>query len=124
MVRMSLLGLRDVANIDVSFRLSPMSPSLQFKVEEVATFCRRNHIRKLALFGSVLRADFRADSDVDVLVEFENGHVPGLIGLAGMEQELSVLFGRKADLNTPRFFRGALRRRVLAESEVHYVSRG
>ena len=103
-----------------------MKAKLPIAVSEVrlVQFCQRHHIRKLAFFGSILRKDFRADSDVDVLVEFEQHHVPGLIGLAGMEQELSELFGRKADLNTPRFFRGALRRRVLAESQVHYVSRG
>ena len=103
-----------------------MKAKLPIEISEarLVQFCQRHHIRKLAFFGSILRKDFRADSDVDVLVEFEPDHVPGLIGLAGMEQELSALLGRKADLNTPGFFRSALRRRVLAESQVHYVSRG
>ena len=84
-------------------------------------FCRRHHVRKLALFGSVLRGDFGPDSDVDVLVEFESGHVPGLIGLAGLELELSKLFGgRKVDLNTPGFFRPSIRKRILEEAVVQY----
>ncbi len=84
-------------------------------------FCRRHHIRRLALFGSVLRADFGSDSDVDVLVEFEPGQVPGFIGLAGMELELSgMLGGRKVDLNTPGFFNPELRKRILEEAVVQY----
>ena len=87
----------------------------------IAEFCRRNHITRLALFGSVLREDFRSDSDVDVLVEFERGYVPGFFGVARLERELSELLnGRKADLRTPqdlsRYFRG----QVLASAEVQY----
>jgi uncharacterized protein len=63
-------------------------------------FCERNHIRKLSLFGSVRTPRFRTDSDLDVLVEFDPGHVPGLITLAGMEIELSEKLGRKVDLRT------------------------
>ena len=69
--------------------------------EVVSDFCRRHHIRRLSLFGSVLRDDFRPESDVDVLVEFEPSNVPGFFGLFEMEQELSKALGRKADLNTP-----------------------
>ncbi len=88
---------------------------------DVESFCRRHHVRTLAFFGSVLREDFRPDSDIDVLVEFETGHVPGFIGLAGMELELSqILGGRKVDLNTPGFFRPSLRERILQEAEVLY----
>ena len=61
---------------------------------------QRHHIRQLSLFGSVLREDFRPDSDVDFLVEFEPEHIPGLIRLAGMEIELSEIIGRQADLRT------------------------
>ena len=87
----------------------------------IAEFCRRNHITRLALFGSVLRDDFRPDSDVDVLVEFEAGHVPGFFGIARLERELSKLLnGRKVDLRTPqdlsRYFRG----KVVATAEVQY----
>lgn len=71
--------------------------------EEIAAFCRRHHIRRLSFFGSVLRDDFRLDSDVDVLVEFEPGKGPGFFRLAAMEEELSPLLGgRKVDLRTPR----------------------
>ena len=88
---------------------------------ELQQFCRRNHIRKLALFGSVLRDDFGPNSDVDVLVEFEPEHVPGLIGLAGMELALSQLLGgRKVDLNTPGFFNPALRKHIMEEAVVQY----
>ncbi len=89
--------------------------------ERLAEFCRRNHIRRLALFGSVLRGDFRPDSDVDVLVEFEPDHVPGL-GFFALEYELSALLGRKVDLNTPNFLSPYFRRQVLAEAEVQYVA--
>ena len=90
--------------------------------EQITEFCRRHHIRKLALFGSVLRDDFRPDSDVDVLVEFEPDHLPGLIGFAGMELELSQLLGgRKVDLNTPQFLSPYFRDEVLEEAEVQYV---
>jgi len=88
---------------------------------KIAEFCRRNHIRRLALFGSVLRQDFNPDSDVDVLVEFEPGHVPGL-ALIRMQDELSALLGgRQVDLVTPKFLHPRIRDRVLAEMEVQYV---
>lgn len=70
--------------------------------ERIAAFCRRHHIRKLAFFGSVLREDFRSNSDVDVLVEFESGFVPGLEFFA-LENKLSEILGRKVDLNSPGF---------------------
>src|SRR5215467_12027194 len=77
--------------------------------EFLKAFCERNHIRKLSLFGSVLTPRFRPDSDLDVLVEFDAGHVPGLVTLAGMEMDLSEALGRQVDLRTPedlsRYFR-------------------
>ena len=89
---------------------------------KIADFCRRHHIRKLSLFGSVLRDDFRPDSDVDVLVEFVEGKSPGLIRLAGMELELSeMLDGRKVDMNTPRCLSRYFRDRVRREAEVQYA---
>lgn len=89
--------------------------------DKIADFCRRHHICKLAVFGSVLHGDARPDSDLDVLVEFEPGHVPGL-AFFGMEQELSELLGRKVDLNTPQFLSPYFRDEVLLEAEVQYVA--
>jgi uncharacterized protein len=89
--------------------------------DKIADFCRRHHIRKLAVFGSVLHGDSRPDSDLDVLVEFEPGHVPGL-AFFGMEQELSELLGRKVDLNTPQFLSRYFRDEVLAEAKVQYAA--
>lgn len=87
--------------------------------DAIAEFCRRNHIRRLALFGSVLRDDFRPDSDIDVLVEFEPGRVPGL-ALIRMQEELAALLGHSIDLVTPKFLNRHIRQRVLAEMEVQY----
>jgi len=87
---------------------------------QIADFCRRHHIRRLAFFGSILRDDFGPESDVDVLVEFEPGHVPGLAFLS-MEEELSEILRRKVDLNTSGFLSPYFRDRVLAEAEVQYV---
>ncbi len=89
--------------------------------EKLAEFCRRNHILRLSFFGSVLRDDFRPDSDVDVLVEFEPGHVPGLITLAGMELEISGVLGRKVDMSTPQFLSRYFRNEVIAEAESQYA---
>ena len=89
--------------------------------DKIADFCRRNHIRKLSLFGSVLREDFRPESDVDVLVEFEPGHVPGFFRLFDMEEELSSLFeGRKVDLRTAQDLSRYFRDEVLANAQVQY----
>ena len=89
---------------------------------EIAGFCRRNHIRRLYLFGSALRDDFGPESDVDVLVEFETGHVPGFFRLFDMEAELSTLFGgRKVDLRTPQDLSRYFRDEVLATAELHYA---
>ncbi|MGH7842110.1 MAG: nucleotidyltransferase family protein [Candidatus Binataceae bacterium] len=94
---------------------------IEIPTERLATFCQRHHIRKLSLFGSVLREDFRTDSDVDVLVEFERGFAPGLKFFA-LEGELSQILGRKVDLNTPAFLSKYFRDRALAEAEVEYVA--
>lgn len=96
-------------------------PKIPIPRENLAAFCRRNHIRRLALFGSVLREDFTPESDVDVLVEFERGHVPGL-AFFGLERELSELLGRKADLNTAGFLSRYIVDDVLAEAEDLYVA--
>jgi uncharacterized protein len=88
--------------------------------KRIAAFCRKHHIRRLSFFGSVLREDFHPDSDVDVLVEFEPGHVPGL-AFFEIERELSEILGRQVDLNTPRFLNPYFRDQVLAEAEAQYV---
>jgi len=95
---------------------------LQIPQDRVADFCRRHRIRKLALFGSVLREDFSPTSDVDVLVEFESGAKVGLMALARMERELSEIVGRKVDLNTEGFLSRYFRGEVLREAEVTYVA--
>ena len=97
-----------------------MNSALHISAEVVRDFCLRHHIRKFAIFGSALRPDFRPDSDVDVLVEFEPGHAPGL-DFFDMEIELSELFGRKVDLNTPGFLSRFFRDRVIREAEVQYA---
>lgn len=89
--------------------------------DEIAEFCRKHHIRQLSFFGSVVRNDFAPESDVDVLVEFEAGHTPGLDFFA-MEAELTTILGRKVDLSTPGFLSQYIRERALAEAEVQYVA--
>lgn len=96
-----------------------MTARIDIDRERVAEFCRRNHIRRLSLFGSVLRDDFRPDSDVDVLVEFEPEQTPGF-AFFEMEIELSGILGRKVDLNTAGFLSKYFRDEVLAEAEVQY----
>lgn len=96
-----------------------MNAKIKVPSEEIARFCRRNGIRYLALFGSVLRDDFTADSDVDILVEFEKGVRVGL-AFFRMERELSQILGRKADLNTPGFLSREFRDEVRNEAEVLY----
>jgi len=97
-----------------------MSPRIQLDREKLAEFCRRNHIRKLSLFGSVLTDRFGPDSDVDVLVEFEPGNGPGYFGLAGMEIELSEMLGRKVDLRTPKELSQYFRDKVIAGADVQF----
>ena len=90
--------------------------------EQIADFCRRRHIRRLAIFGSALRSDFNESSDIDILVEFEPEHSPGLFGMARMERELSALLGgRKVDLRTPEDLSRYFRQEVLNEAEVQYA---
>ena len=99
-----------------------MNAQLSVPKDRIALFCRERHIRRLSIFGSALRSDFRPDSDIDVLVEFEPDHVPGLFGIARMEREISTLFGgRKVDLRTPEDLSRYFRQRVVEEAEVQYV---
>jgi hypothetical protein len=105
----------------ISIGGAAMAPMIAVKREKVAEFCRRRHIRRLSLFGSVLRPDFRPDSDVDVLVEFQPGRVVGLIRLAGIERELSGVIGRKVDIRTAADLSRYFRDDVLAKAEVLYA---
>lgn len=90
--------------------------------DEIAGFCRRHHVRRLSFFGSVLGHDFRPDSDIDVLVEFETGHVPGFFRLFDMQEEFSSLLGgRKVDLRTAEDLSRYFRDEVLAHAEVQYA---
>lgn len=94
---------------------------LEIPDSSIRQFCQRHHIRKLSLFGSVLRDDFRPDSDVDVLVEFEPGKTPGFRFIA-IQDELSELLGRKVDLSTPGFLHPRILKRVEAEAEPVYTA--
>jgi len=98
-----------------------MSPKIPIDRDKIAEFCRRYYIRKLAFFGSVLRDDFRPDSDVDVLVEFEPGHVPGLKFIQIQDELSTILGGWKVDLVTPKFLNRRIRDRVLASAEIQYA---
>ena len=88
----------------------------------LAAICRRHHVRRLSLFGSTLKGTARPDSDVDLLVEFEPGREPGLIALAGIEQELSALIGRPVDLRTPADLSRHFRDAVIREAQVQYAA--
>ncbi len=96
-------------------------PELSTKRTEISAFCERHYIKKLSFFGSVLRSDFNEVSDVDVLVEFDSGHVPGLIRFASIELELSEIIGRKVDLRTPQDLSRYFRDQVLATASVQYA---
>jgi predicted nucleotidyltransferase len=102
--------------------------TLQIKVprKKIVAFCQKYRIQKLAFFGSVLRNDFKPTSDVDVLVEFENGHTPGLAFFA-MPEELKSILGREVDLFTftgVQKSRNPIRRKAILDSaQVYYVAR-
>ena len=98
-----------------------MSPRIEIPRDKIVEFCRRNHIRRLAFFGSVLRDDFTPESDVDVLVEFEPGATPGL-AFFSMQDELSRLVRWKVELHTPGFLGRHFRDRVVREARDVYVA--
>lgn len=98
-----------------------MANKLHISRESIEGFCKLNHIRKLSFFGSVLRADFGPESDVDILVEFEPGCTPGFFGLFDLENELSTMLGvKKVDLRTPEDLSRYFRDEVLASAQVQY----
>ena len=94
---------------------------IEIPKEEISGFCKRNHIRKLSLFGSVLHGNFRPDSDIDLLVEFDPEHILGFFKLAHMQRELSEIMGKKVDLRTPQELSKYFRDEVLSEAEVQYA---
>jgi predicted nucleotidyltransferase len=89
--------------------------------EEIAVFCRRHQIRKLSLFGSILTDRFNAESDIDVLVEFEPGATVGLIRRAAIQLELADMVGHRIDLRTPAELSRYFRQRILDNAEVRFV---
>ena len=97
-----------------------MDRPIDLPAQAVEAFCRKYHIRKFSLFGSVLRPDFRPDSDIDVLVEFESGHVPGFITLGIMHVELAEILGRPVDIKTPASLSVYFRQDVLDQAKVQY----
>ena len=99
-----------------------MLANLPIDEASIADFCQRHHLRRLAFFGSVLRDDFTENSDVDVLVEYSPEHVPGFIALAGMEEELSAILGRKADIRSAADLSRYFRDEVIREAQVQYVA--
>jgi hypothetical protein len=100
-----------------------MTTRLPIDPDTLAALCRRHHIRRLSLFGSTLRGADRADSDVDLLVEFVPGGAPGLLGLAGIEMELSQLLrGRRVDLRTPQDLSKHFRDQVMRTAQVQYAA--
>lgn len=104
-----------------------MNARIEIPTDKIAAFCRRNHIRRLALFGSVLRNDFTSESDVDVLVDFEPGQTPGL-EFFNMQDELSEMLGRQVDLYTFKGIENSrnwlLREEILNSVEVQYEQTG
>ena len=99
-----------------------MSLPIEVDPDRLADFCRRNHIRYLGFFGSVIHDDFGPDSDVDALVQFDPEHIPRLLALAEMEFKLTDLIGRKADLRTPEDLSVYFRDKVVAEAVTQYVA--
>jgi hypothetical protein len=97
------------------------NPNIKIPSRKIARFCRKHHIQRLSLFGSVLRDDFGTDSDVDILVEFSPGHTPGYFGLFDMETEFSALMGgRKADIRTSQDLSRYFRDQVIREARALY----
>ena len=99
-----------------------MSARIDIPEDKIAEFCRRNGIKCLSLFGSVLRDDFTPESDIDVLVEFKQGRTPGLAFFGSMPDDLSEILGRRVDFNTAQCLSPYFRQKVLEEAEIIYVA--
>ena len=118
--------LKRLATVSNSETFSPQpldKPRISVPQYKISSFCQRHHIRKLSLFGSVLRDDFRPDSDIDVLVEFEPGYVPGF-EIVTMENELTEMLSRKVDLRTPKDLSKYFRDQVVHEAKLQYEVSG
>ncbi|MCX5803953.1 MAG: nucleotidyltransferase family protein [Proteobacteria bacterium] len=89
--------------------------------EQLEQFCRKYNIKSLSFFGSILREDFKPESDIDILVEFQPGHKIGFLKMAHIENELSEMFGRKVDLRTPEELSHYFRQEVIESAEVQYA---
>lgn len=96
------------------------APRVQLDQSKLAAFCQRHHIMRLSVFGSVLREDFRPESDIDILIEFLPGQTPSLLDLGGMQVELSQLLGHMVDLKTPGFMSPRVREHVMRHAQVQY----
>jgi len=99
-----------------------MSPRIQFDRDQIAEFCRRNRIKRLSLFGSVLTNRFGPNSDIDMLVEFEEGAHVSLFDLGGMVYELTKKLGREVDLRTPGSLSRYFRQEVIDKAELIYAA--
>ena len=97
-----------------------MHNTIDIPVEQIEEFSQKYHIRKLSLFGSILRADFRPDSDIDVLVEFDPQQVPGFITLGAMHVELAEILGREVDIRTYASLSSYFCDNVLKHAQVLY----
>jgi predicted nucleotidyltransferase len=101
-----------------------MAYSLEEKMprDKLIEFCKRNYIRKLSIFGSAISGQLGPDSDIDLLVEFEQGHTPGLFSIVRMEMELGAVLGRKVDLRTPQDLSQYFRDEVVRSARLQYQS--
>ncbi len=99
-----------------------LAPGVRIDDNVLEMFCRTNGVRRLGLFGSALRGELRPDSDVDLLVVFEPGRVPGLLHLAALELELAELLGREVDLRTAGDLSRLLRDEISASARVLYAA--
>lgn len=97
-------------------KIKKIKPKINIPLQKIRHFCLKNHIRKLALFGSVLTNHFRKKSDVDILVEFDSKHIPGLIGITELQYELEEIIGREVDLRTPNDLSPFFRNDVITEA--------
>lgn len=102
--------------------MAPSRSRIDVPRQQLADLCRRHHVRRLAFFGSVLRDDFRPDSDIDVLVEIDPGKTVTFFTLARLENDLADMLGRRVDLHVPRMLHPYLRDKVLSQAEDVFVA--